>query len=189
MKDTMERWERDDGIEFLRNIGIEPGHSVLDFGARVGHYSIPAALVAGDSGMVYALDKDPRELEDLRRKAKLLNLSNLEILHTGDTVRLDFRDNSMDVVLLYDVLHYLDKDHRDYLYSETHRVLKASGFLSVYPKHVIEDSPMDKFRDMNTEDVKAEIEDHDFRFQEKHCGSISHDDFLNQGCVFNFTRG
>jgi chemotaxis methyl-accepting protein methylase len=44
-------------------------------------------------------------------------------------------------VIFYDVLHYLKKVERKKLYSEIHRVLKKDGFLSIYPKHVIEDSP------------------------------------------------
>jgi ubiquinone/menaquinone biosynthesis C-methylase UbiE len=188
MRETMERWEREGGVKFLEKIGIKRGQKVLDFGARVGHYSIPAAFVVGKSGMVYALDKEKRELDELRLKARCLDLENLEIIPTNGIVRLDFKDESIDVVLLYDVLHYLQKGERETLYRETHRVLKADGFVSIYPKHVIEDHPLDQFRELHIDDVRKEIQDHNFRFQEKYCGSISHDDFLNEGCVLNFVK-
>ena len=58
MNDSMEQWECRDEIAFLNRIGLKPEDSVVDFGCRVGHYSIPAAFVVGNSGRVYALDND-----------------------------------------------------------------------------------------------------------------------------------
>ena len=57
MDKEMERWEKNEGIEFLRRIGIESGQKVLDFGAGVGHYSILVARIVGSKGRVYALEK------------------------------------------------------------------------------------------------------------------------------------
>ena len=188
MKDVMTKWEREDGVKFLKRIGIKTGQTVLDFGARVGHYSIPAAIVVGKTGLIYAVDKKQQELDELSRKTKRLNLKNVKIVRTGGGFTLDFKDETIDVVLLYDVLHYLKKVEREKLYSETHRVLKQDGFLSVYPKHVIEDSPLDQFKQLQLDDVKKEIQNLNFNFQEKNCDTISHDDFLNQGCVFNFIK-
>jgi hypothetical protein len=92
------------------------------------------------------------------------------------------------VVFLYDVLHYIQLIEREKLYSEVFRILRQNGFLSVYPKHVREDSPANEFEQLCLEDVKQEIQDSTFIFQEKYCGMISHDDFLNRGCVFNFSK-
>jgi len=185
----MEKWEKEEGIKFLKKIGIKTGQTVLDFGAGVGRYSIPAALLVGTSGRIYAVDKEQRELDELSRKAKRLNLSNLEIIRTNGIVTLDFKDDSIDIVLLYDVLHYFEKSEREKLYRETFRFLKANGFVSVYPKHIIEDFPLDHFRHLHWYDVKKEIQGQNFKFQEKYCDTIGHDDFLNRGCVFNFIKG
>jgi len=38
----MRRWHQSQGVEFLERIGIREGQVVVDFGCRVGHYSIPA---------------------------------------------------------------------------------------------------------------------------------------------------
>ena len=48
----MEWWERDTGLKFLKEIGLKYGQRVLDFGCRVGHYTIPAAKVVGNKGIV-----------------------------------------------------------------------------------------------------------------------------------------
>lgn len=189
MRDAMGYWEREGGVNFLKKIGIKTGDIVLDFGARVGHYSIPAAIVVGKSGLVYAVDKEQQELDETSRKAKRLNLNNLKLVRTSGAVSLDFKDDYIDVVLIYDVLHCLTKNDREKLYRETHRVLTENGFLSVYAKHVIEDSPLDHFKHLHLDNVKEEIQDLSFKFQEKYYDTISHDDFLNQGCVLNFIKG
>ena len=67
-------------------------------------------------------------------------------------------------------------------------MLRQNGFLSVYPKHVLEDSPANEFERLHLEDVKKEILDSAFVFKEKYCGMISHDDSIIHGCVFNFSK-
>ena len=188
MKDAMTEWEKKGGVKFLRKIGLAAGQTVLDFGARIGHYSIPAARIVGSTGRIYALDQDRQELDELSRKIEHLNLNNIEIVPTNGGVALDFEDEAIDVVLFYDVLHYLERQEREKLYIEARRVLKGSGFISVYPKHVIEDSPLDQFEHCHWDDVRKEIQDPGFEFEAKYCDTISHDDFLNSGCVFNFIK-
>jgi len=184
----MEQWEKQKGVAFLRKIGLKTGQTVLDFGCRVGHYTIPAARVVTDQGIVYAVDKEQQALEQLRQKATDLNLKNIRIINTSDQIQLDLENDSIDVILFYDVLHYLEKSDRKKLYREAQRVLKQDGLLSVYPKHTLEDDPIQEFRRLSLSDVKKEIEDSNFVFEKKHCGLISHDEGLNQGCVLNFTR-
>lgn len=189
MMDTIGKWEREQGVNFLKKIGIKTGQTVLDFGTGVGHYCIPAAIVVGETGLIYAVDKEQRELDEVKRKAKQLNLKNIKIMRSSGSVAFIFEDETIDVVLLYDVLHYLKKIERARLYSEIHRVLKHDGILSVYPKHVIGDSPLDHFKQLNADDVKKEILAFNFQFQRKKCDTISHNDFINQGCVYNFIKG
>ena len=78
---------------------------------------------------------------------------------------------------------------REKLYIETYRILKANGLVSVYPKHVIEDFPLDHFQHIHLKDAKKEIQDLNFKFQKKYCDMISHDDSIAPGCVFNFVKG
>jgi len=185
MKD-MKRWEREDGVKFLGKIGIESGQTILDFGARNGHYTIPAARIAGQKGMVYALDKDKAALKELQEKATKKGLKNITLVETDGSPETGLENGSVDVVLAYDVLHLID--HRKELYKEIYRVLRQHGLFSVYPKHNKFDSPGWGLENMTPEDIKAEIEDYNFNFEGKYCGVISHDEGLNQGCVFNFRK-
>jgi len=184
----MEKWETRDGVEFLKKIGIKSGQTILDFGCRVGHYTIPAAKVVGNEGTVYAVDKEQEAVNELQQKVKAHNLKNVRIIKGFGQVELDFESESIDVVLFYDVLHYLGKNDRKKLYQEAFRILRQDGLLSVYPKHTLEDNPIQQFKELNLNDIKREFEDSDFYFEQKYCGIISHDDGLNRGCVLNFRK-
>jgi len=181
-------WETEKGIGFLKKVGVKAGDTVLDFGCRVGHYTIPAAKTVGSKGVVYAIDIQDDALTELKQKQNTQKLKNIRIIKTSGQLNLPLEDKSIDIVLFYDILHYLKESDRKKLYQEAFRVLKQNGLLSFYPKHCLEDNPIMEFQDMNLEGVKREIQDSNFVFSKQHCGFISHDDGLNQGCVLNFRK-
>jgi len=187
-KSDIGEWETKDGVEFLKKVGLKTGQTVLDFGCRVGHYTIPAAEVIGNNGIVYAVDKEQEPLNELQQKAKSHNLGNVKTINTSGRIELDFETESIDAVLFYDVLQYHKKQERQKLYVEAYRVLKQDGLFSVYPKHTLEDNPLQEFADLRLSDVKREISGSDFIFEHKVCGLISHDDGLNKGCILNFRK-
>jgi len=188
MNDPMRQWECQDGVGFLRSIGVRPEDTVLDFGCRVGHYSIPAAFAVGQLGTVYALDKDQRPLDQLTEKAKEYGLSNIRTMRTPGQTNIDIGSNTMDVVLLYDVLHYFTQRDRQKLYQEAFRILRSSGLLSVYPKHTAEDVPSKEFKEVHLSDVECEIQMSGFERDGQCDAVISHDDGLEHAHVLNFTK-
>ena len=188
MNNEVEKWEKEKGIVFLRKIGIRTDQTVLDFGARSGHYSIPAASIVGNNGVIYAVDKEKKALEELKEKTITFGLHNIKTIRISGKMKFDFDDESIDVILLYDVLHYLKKVERKNLYKEIFRVLNAEGFLSVYPKHVLGDMPMGELKELTFDDIKQEFQNSGFSFEEKFCDKISHNNGLNQGCILNFKK-
>lgn len=184
----MQKWETDEGVNYLREIGLKTGQTVLDFGARIGHYAIPAAIVVGNHGLVYAVDKEQHPLDELERKATALGITNINTIKNSGEVKLNFARDTIDMVLLYDILHSFVPAERKILYSEVHRVLKPTGLLSVYPKHVIQDDPLGEFQNLHLDDVKQEIQNSHFLFNNKFCTNLSHDNSLNSGCVLNFIK-
>jgi len=188
MIDPMTQWEYQDGVGFLRDIGIRSGDKVLDFGCRVGYYTIPAAFAVGHSGTVYALDKNQNPLDQLTEKAKTYGLFNIQTIRTPDQTDINIESNTVDVVLLYDVLHYFTQHDRRRLYREALRVLSSSGLLSVYPKHTVEDAPFMEFKEMRLSDVELEIQISGFEPDGRWDAVISHDDGLEPGYVLNFRK-
>lgn len=186
--DEMRTWENRKGIAFLKRVGVKPGYTVVDFGCRVGHYSIPAAILVGPDGRVYAIDKDGDALNRLNEKASASGLTNLRTVETAGETDLDLPDVPVDVFLLYDVLHLIEKDRRTVLYSQIRQSLGPGAILSVYPKHIATDSPSYHFKDLNMADVTYEVEEAGFLLEARICGTISHDDSLVGGCTLNFRK-
>ena len=188
MDNQMELWERDGGVRFLKGIGLRSCQKILDFGCRVGHYTIPAAKAVGSKGIVYAVDKESEALNELSRKVTAHNLTNVRVTKTSGQTELPLESWIIDVVLLYDVLQYFIKDERTKLYQEVFRILKQSGLLSVYPKHTSEDNPLMELQHLSSADIEREILSSGFQFERRYYRTISHDDGLNKGCVWNFRK-
>ncbi len=185
----VKEWLRGSGVIFLENIGIKEGQILLDFGCNVGHYAIPAAKVVGKKGKVYAADNDMKSLNELIETAKREKLTNIVPMHTQSAKsRINLKDESVDVILLYDVLHYMDALERNQIYDESYRVLKTYALLSVYPKHNKLDEPLWNLSDMKLEDIIKEIESAKFNFEGQFYKKLIHDDNYNMGYILNFTK-
>lgn len=187
MEADIRRWLREDGQIFLKEIGLKEGQHVLDFGCGEGHYTIPAAKVVGKVGRVYAVDKDKEVLDELMKTAKSEGLKNIVPIKTSGDLEIDLSDDSVDVALLYDVVHYMEVEERSAIYEEVYRILKANGLLSVYPKHHRLDEPLWNLSAIELEDIIKEIESANFHFERKFFRQLIHDDNYNRGYVLNFT--
>lgn len=188
MESDVERWLKEDGEIFLRDIGIKNGQDILDFGCGVGHYTIPAAKIVGNEGKVYAIDKDSYVLNQLMRLTESESLKNVIPIKTSEGLTIDLDDEFIDAVFLYDVLHYMNTEERRQLYSEVFRVLKTDALLLVYPKHHKMDEPLWKFSDMKLEDVIKEIESSNFYIDGKYFKRLIHDDNYDSGYILSFRK-
>ena len=151
-------WLRAHIEEVLVEIDIEAEQTVLDFGCGSGAYAIPAAKLVGKAcpqavglsakrietkrrdGKVYALDKNEEALKELKKEG----IENIETILSSD-LKTGLEDKSVDVVLLYDVIHMIED--RVTLFAEIHRILKSDGLVSVYPMHVETDELLRQMRD------------------------------------------
>jgi ubiquinone/menaquinone biosynthesis C-methylase UbiE len=120
--------------KILAEVDIESGFSVLDYGCGPGSYIVPLARLVAEWGSVYALDIHPLAVGRVERIATKKHLMNVETILSSCETGLD--SNSLDVVLLYDVFHYL-RD-REGVLEELHRVLKPGGILSFRDHHMKE---------------------------------------------------
>jgi ubiquinone/menaquinone biosynthesis C-methylase UbiE len=140
-------------IEVLERIGIRRGQTVLDFGCGYGIYTIPVAKIVGEQGRVYALDKDKEALDALMQKAESACLTNIERMETSGELEIKLADETVDVVLLFDVFHsfyFPQAGDRRRLLGEISRIMKPSAFLSisVWP-NLIEPETEDEIKNAN----------------------------------------
>jgi len=178
METDLERWLKEKAEEVLREVGIKKGQIVLDFGCGSGYYTIPAAKIVGNKGKVYALDKDRSCLHEVMQRAKSWRLENIQIIQTSGELKIPLEDESVDVVLLYDVLHshYFSLSDRKELLAEIHRLSKPNALISVFPKH------------MDSEILRDEMEEANFHFERKIFVTLFHAQRLEEDYLLNFRK-
>ena len=110
----------------LKDIGLRSGMVFMDVGCGDGFFTIPAAQVVGEKGVVYAVDIDASAIEKLKDKAAEKGLKNInaEIGAAEETV---FCEECADIVFYGRVLH----DFRDpaKVLRNAKRMLKPAGTL------------------------------------------------------------
>jgi len=122
-------------MNIVKEVGIEPGFHVLDYGCGPGSYIVPLAKLVGESGKIYALDIHPLAIQMVQDIAARKGLRNIETVHSDCATGLE--NGAIDVVLLYDTYH--DVTNPDGVLEELHRVLKPDSVLSLTDHHMKED--------------------------------------------------
>ena len=135
MSEHEKKWITDHGAEMIRSLGINEGHSVIEFGCGIGRYAIPLSQVVGENGQVLAVEREAEEVAVLRERINLFcEKGSVEILNSED-IQLQSVDNkTMDHVLAFDVLQYIEDF--DLFFKSVHRVLKPGGSLHIYPAKI-----------------------------------------------------
>jgi ubiquinone/menaquinone biosynthesis C-methylase UbiE len=119
-------------MKILKEVGIEEGFQVLDYGCGPGSYIAPLADLVGLSGKIYALDIHPLAIQTVKKRAARSKLTNVETIQSDCQTGLP--DQSIDVALLYDVFH--DLDNQKEVLRELRRILKPNGILSFSDHHL-----------------------------------------------------
>ena len=187
MNIEVQHWIKNEGLKYIRELGIVDGQVIVDFGCGAGHYTIPAAKVVGSKGIVYAIDREKSGIDLLMKTVHSLGISNImPIISSKPTI--DLATSSVDAVLIYDVLHYLNNSEREILYQSVNTVLKERGILSVFPKHNQSNSPMGHLSELYITDIVDEIERNHFILLQKDEKRLMHDVFIEKGIIINFKK-
>ena len=112
--------------------GTKATDDVVDYGCGPGFNTIPLARDVVSDGVVYALDNNPNTIKEVVRKAKKLNLENIQTITSDYPEKIG--DESIDIVFLHNVLPYVNA--KDNTLAEIRRVLKPAGRLSYMSKKI-----------------------------------------------------
>ncbi len=116
----------------FRELNLKEGDCVLDLGCGPGDYSVRASQLIGNSGIVYALDRNHDAIVDLRDKFVSVGLKNIKAEVCDITGPLPVKDSSVDICFISTVLHSLNlTDIEKTLFCEIERVLKPSGRVAI----------------------------------------------------------
>lgn len=121
-----------DSKEVLEKIGLKESDKVADLGCGgKGYFSLQAAKLVGNKGLVYAVDILKSVLKNVENEAKLRNICNLKTvwsnLEIGGATKIN--QKSLDVCLLINILFQTEKHFE--VIKEAVRLLKNGGKLAI----------------------------------------------------------
>jgi len=149
----------------FNELGLNQGDAFLDIGCGAGDYAIHASEIVGDSGKVYALDKQEELITFFKERIRKIRLKNIEAKMSDITKRLPLKDKSIDICLIATVLHALDFDnHKEHIFKEIKRILKPSGRLAIIEcsKKDFSFGPPERMR-LDAEKIKESASEFGFR--------------------------
>ena len=113
--------------KLLRAAGLRQGQKVLEVGCGPGFFTIPAAKIVGEEGLIYAIDVNPFAIRRVKNKIAKERLRNVKPSLTNAS-NTGLPESSIDLAFLFG-LRYVAGGLRSVI-SEMHRILKPGALLS-----------------------------------------------------------
>lgn len=110
----------------VSQMGLKNGFTVADLGAGAGFFSIAAANIVGNTGVVYAVDVQQSKLTAVSSSASQQGLKNIQIIQADlEQAVKAIPDASCDAVMMASVIHEVKS--RTMLLQNAYRILKTGG--------------------------------------------------------------
>ena len=114
--------------KLLRAAGLKQGQKVLEVGCGPGFFTIPAAKIVGEEGLIYAIDINPFAIRRVEKKIGKEGLKNVKPSLTNAS-NTGLAESSIDLAFLFG-LPYVAGGLGNVM-SEMHRILKPGALLSL----------------------------------------------------------
>lgn len=108
--------------------GLVAGAIMVDIGCGTGYFTVPAAELVGNQGMVYGLDVSDEMIAVAKVKAEASHLSNVVFLQINGK-NFPLPNGAVDYVLASMVVHEIDD--LALFFREIQRILRVSGKLVI----------------------------------------------------------
>lgn len=121
-----------DPYELFDRVQLHEGMHIADFGCgRTGHVVFPGSKVVGERGIVYAVDVLKDVLENIRRRAAIEALHNIEVLWADLEIpnSITIAPKTLDIGFYVNMLFHFK--NYDIALGEAHRVLRLKGRIVV----------------------------------------------------------
>lgn len=118
-----------DANKMLLAAGLKKGYSVLEVGCGPGFFTLPAAEIVGDKGIIYANDVNPFAIKKVDKKILKSGLNNVQTM-LEDVTETTLKEQSIDLVFFFGVIHSLMNILEKTL-KEMHRILNAEGSIVI----------------------------------------------------------
>lgn len=110
----------------LEKAAVKPGAQIADIGAGDGFLTIPISNTVGAGGHVFAVDIDSRRLDRIRDRARDLNRTNIEVVHSTERDP-KLTPNSLDGVIVLRAYH--EFTYYQEMLAKIHAALRPGGRL------------------------------------------------------------
>ncbi len=115
--------------DLLLPAGVEKGQKILEVGCGPGFFTIPAAEIVGEEGIVFANDINPFAIKKVEKKISKKNIKNVKLL-LEDVTKTSLLDDSIDLAFFFGVIHSLVNIIDDVIL-EMDRILTKDGIIAV----------------------------------------------------------
>ena len=147
-------WQQPDRV--MSDLGMKPGTRVADIGCGEGYFTLRLARAVGPQGLVFAVDINARALAALKKQADQQLLTNVTVVVSESTdTRLPVE--SVDVLLVSDVLHEVPEAQRLPLVQSAVRALRPGGFLYLIDYRKSRDVTFDPYEKLIPRDELVRI--------------------------------
>ena len=147
-------WQQPDRV--MSDLGMKPGTRVADIGCGEGYFALRLARAVGPQGLVFAVDINARALAALKKQADQQLLTNVTVVVSESTdTRLPVE--SVDVLLVSDVLHEVPEAQRLPLVQSAVRALRPGGFLYLIDYRKSRDVKFDPYEKLIPRDELVRI--------------------------------
>ena len=162
--DRPEREQEERPSRAVRELKLQPGMVVADFGAGSGYYTERLARAVGPNGKVLAVDLQPEMLQLVGARMKRLGLTNVELVrNTEDDPRLPA--GAVDLILMVDVYHELASPQR--VLRAMKAALSPRGRIAILEFRKEDGSvPIREEHKMSVKEARMELEAEGYRFDQ-----------------------
>jgi ubiquinone/menaquinone biosynthesis C-methylase UbiE len=117
---------------------LKPGMVAVDIGSGMGYFSLPMAVLVGDSGKVICVDLQEKMLSSLKKRARKARLLQRIETRQAEVNTLNLSDiaDCADFAIAFNVVHEIPDQER--FLREIYDLVKANGtlFLSEPKGHI-----------------------------------------------------
>lgn len=115
--------------DLLIPAGLKEGQKVLEVGCGPGFFTLPAAKIVGEKGIIYANDFNPFAIKKVEKKITKKKVNNVKLL-LEDVRKTSLSDKSIDLVIFFGVIHSL-VGIIDEVLTEMDRILSKEGVIAI----------------------------------------------------------
>ena len=113
--------------KILKRAGLKSGQKVLEVGCGPGFFTIPAANIVGEKGIVYAIDTHPLAIKRVKNKIQKTGIKNITSIFANAS-ETGLPDQSIDLAFIFG-LPYVQGGLENVL-TELNRIFKPGGIIA-----------------------------------------------------------